>query len=81
MQIIAELEQQPRGIYCGSIGYLGFNGNVDLSIAIRTIIKNKNNLSFSVGGAITLASDPLAEYQESLLKGQKLMETLIDSSY
>jgi para-aminobenzoate synthetase component 1 len=77
MQIIGELEGVPRGVYCGSVGYFGFNGNVDLSIAIRTIVKNKNELSFSVGGAVTLASNPQAEYEESLLKGQKLMEAII----
>lgn len=80
MQIIEELEKCARGVYCGSIGYFGFNGNVDLSIAIRTIVKNHNKLSFAVGGAVTLSSNPQAEYEESLLKGQKLMETLIDFS-
>lgn len=76
MQIIEELESMKRGVYCGSIGYFSFNGSVDLSIAIRTLIKNNNDLRFYVGGAITLDSDPLEEYQETLVKGQKLSEIL-----
>lgn len=81
MQIIEELERLPRGVYCGSIGYFGFNGNVDLSVAIRTIVQKGNKISFGVGGAVTLNSDSIGEYNESVLKGQKLMEALLDSSY
>lgn len=76
MQIINELEKKSREVYCGSIGYFSLNGHIDLSIAIRTIIINQQKLSFSVGGAVTLKSDPLAEYQETMLKGQKLNEVL-----
>ncbi|MDQ5920008.1 MAG: Aminodeoxychorismate synthase [Pseudomonadota bacterium] len=78
MQVIEELEGgAQRGVYCGSIGYFGFNGNVDLSIAIRTLVGNNDELSFNVGGAITLYSDAEAEYNETLLKGQKLIEALL----
>jgi para-aminobenzoate synthetase component 1 len=77
MQIIDELEPDKRGVYCGSIGYFGFNSNVDLSITIRTLIKNNNNLRFYVGGAITLDSDPEKEYLETILKGQKITEVFI----
>ena len=76
MQVIEELEGNNRGIYCGSIGYFGFNGNVDLSIAIRTLVSDGDTLSFQVGGAITLDSDPEAEYNETLVKGQKLIEAI-----
>ncbi len=76
MQVIEELEDSSRGVYCGCIGYFGFNGNVDLSITIRTIIVNDNSLSFNVGGAITLDSDPISEYNETLLKAQKLIEAV-----
>ena len=76
MQIIEELENSSRGVYCGSIGYFGFNGNVDLSIAIRTIVVHNNELSFQVGGAVTLDSDPEDEYNETLIKGQKLLEAI-----
>ena len=76
MQIIEELEGRRRGVYCGSIGYFAFNGNVDLSIAIRTLIACNDELCYNVGGAITLDSDPLSEYYETLIKGQKLAEAI-----
>lgn len=77
MQIIDELENHtPRGVSYGSIGYLGFNGNIDLSVAIRTITIYNNELSFHAGGAVTLYSDPNAEYEETMLKAQKLFESL-----
>lgn len=76
-QIINQLEQgTKRGVSYGNIGYFGFNGNTDLSVAIRTITINNDNLSFHVGGAVTLHSDPYGEYTETMLKGQKLMESL-----
>ena len=76
MQVIEELEGICRGVYCGSIGYFSLNGNVDLSISIRTLVGTDNELSYNVGGAITLDSDPLAEYYETLIKGQKLAEAI-----
>ena len=76
MQLIEELESHNRGVYCGSIGYFGFNGNVDLSIAIRTLVTHEETLTFQVGGAVTLGSDPEAEYNETLVKGQKLIEAI-----
>ncbi|MCE3269179.1 MAG: pabB, partial [Burkholderiales bacterium] len=76
-QVINELERNtPRGISYGNIGYLGFNGNMDLSVAIRTITIFNNEISFHIGGAVTLHSDPVAEYEETMLKGQKLFECL-----
>ncbi len=76
MQIIDELERKYRGVYCGSIGYFSLNGNVDLSVAIRTIVINNSTISYHVGGAVTLDSNPIDEYNETLLKGQKLNEAL-----
>jgi para-aminobenzoate synthetase component I len=76
MQIINELEKTPREVYCGSIGYFSLNGKIDLSIAIRTLIVKQQTISLHVGGAITLKSDPNEEYQESMLKGQRLLESL-----
>lgn len=76
MQIIKELEQNtPRGVSYGNIGYLGLNGNIDLSVSIRTISIYNDLLSFHVGGAVTLGSDPLAEYEETMLKGQAFFES------
>jgi para-aminobenzoate synthetase component 1 len=76
MEIISELEQQTRGPYCGSLGYLAFNGDMDLSVIIRTYFIHKNKLFFSAGGAIVLDSIPEEEYQESLIKANALIRAL-----
>ena len=76
MEVIEELEPTRRGIYCGAIGYLGFNGTMNTSIAIRTMVITKRALSFSVGGGIVMDSDPEAEYQETLDKARGLMWAL-----
>ena len=74
MEIIAEIEGQRRGIYCGSIGYFGFNGLVDLNIAIRTAMFEGDVARFSGGGGITARSEPAAEYEETLVKVKRIME-------
>lgn len=76
MEIIYECESVNRAIYCGNVGYLGFNQNIDLSIAIRTIQINEDNLSYQVGGAVVLDSDPEAEYQETLQKGAAIRDAI-----
>ncbi len=76
MEIIEELEPTKRGLYTGSIGYLGFNGNIDLSIVIRTIFIKDNRAYFSVGGGIVADSDPEAEYQETMDKARALIDAL-----
>ncbi len=76
MEIIEELEPIKRGVYTGSIGYIGFNGNMDLNIAIRTICVKDEKVHFSVGGGIVADSDPDAEYQETLDKAKGMMEAL-----
>lgn len=68
MRIIDELEESPRGIYSGSIGWVGFNGYTDLSIVIRTIVLKDQVATFGVGGAIIEASEPEDEFQETLIK-------------
>jgi para-aminobenzoate synthetase component 1 len=77
MEIIASLEPTLRGPYCGSIGYLGFNGCADLSITIRTYVMRGNKLTFQTGGAVTIDSDPTEEFEETLAKAQALRRTLI----
>ncbi|QJP12244.1 aminodeoxychorismate synthase component I [Starkeya sp. ORNL1] len=72
MEIIAELEGRPRGLYCGSIGYIGFDGAMDLNIAIRTVTVENGEASFGVGGGITMLSDPAQERAESLTKAERL---------
>jgi para-aminobenzoate synthetase component I len=74
MEVIAEIEQQGRGVYCGSIGYFGFNGQVDLNIAIRTAMFAQGTARFQGGGGITARSEPAAEYDETLTKVNRIME-------
>jgi para-aminobenzoate synthetase component 1 len=85
MEIIEELEPVRRGIYCGSIGYLGFDGQADLNIVIRSLIYHKDKAYLNVGGGITYDSDPLAEYLETLDKARALLRALgiteFDGSY
>jgi para-aminobenzoate synthetase component 1 len=76
MEIIDELEPTRRSVYTGSIGYLGFNGDIDLNIVIRTIIVKDSKAYFQVGGAIVYDSEPEAEYLETLDKGRALMRAL-----
>ena len=76
MEIIDELEPTQRNVYTGSIGYIGFNGDMDLNIAIRTIIKKDDNVYFQVGGGMTWDSNPADEYQETLDKAQSIMKAL-----
>ena len=74
MEIIDELEPHRRHIYTGSIGYISFHDTMDLSIAIRTATIYNGKIIFSVGGGIVFDSDPLDEYEETIHKGQTLME-------
>ncbi|MDV2989137.1 MAG: aminodeoxychorismate synthase component I [Dehalogenimonas sp.] len=76
MEIIEELEPHRRGIYTGAIGYLGFNGDMDLNIAIRTIVTRKNQAFFQTGGAVTYDSDPETEYQETRHKAWAMFQAL-----
>ena len=70
MEIIQELEQRPRGVYCGAIGWLGFNGESEFNITIRTLVRDGNNLSYQVGAGIVADSIPEQEYQETLHKAE-----------
>jgi aminodeoxychorismate synthase component I len=70
MEIIAELEAAPRGIYCGAIGWLGFNGESQFNIAIRTLVRDGGKLSYHVGAGIVADSMPEAEYAETMHKGE-----------
>ena len=76
MEIIEELEPVKRSVYTGAVGYISFAGDMDLSIAIRTLIIKGDKVYFSVGGGIVADSDPEAEYQETLDKAQGLMLAL-----
>jgi para-aminobenzoate synthetase component I len=78
MMHIDKLEKFSRGIYSGSIGWIDTKGNTDLSIIIRTIISDTKTKKgyIQVGGAIVKDSNPLAEYDESLLKGEKILQII-----
>ena len=76
MQIIAELERAPRGLYCGAIGYVSATGAMDFNIPIRTIVLHGGTATFHAGAGIVWDSEPAAEYQETLAKARTLIEAL-----
>lgn len=76
MQIIDELEPTQRSVYTGAIGYIGFNGDADLNIAIRTFIMKDKTVYFQVGSGIVADSDEEEEYQETMHKARALIESL-----
>ena len=76
MEIIEELEPNRRGVYCGSIGYIGYNGNMDSNIAIRTLVHSNNSMRFWAGGGIVNDSGLDAEYQESFDKAAAMLSLL-----
>jgi len=76
MEIIEELEPVRRSLYCGSLGYISACGNMDTSIAIRTLVCDRNKMYCWGGGGIVADSETETEYQESLAKVKVLMDTL-----
>ena len=76
MEIIEELEPHRRGVYCGAIGYMGFDGNMDMNIAIRTILHRQQHMYFFAGGGIVQDSNAEAEYQETFDKAAAMMRLL-----
>jgi para-aminobenzoate synthetase component 1 len=81
MEIIEELEPVRRGVYTGSIGYIGFDGRVDLNIAIRTLVNKDDQVYLQVGGGIVFDSNPELEYEETLHKAKALLKSLGVSSF
>tara|TARA_B100000579_G_C22431796_1_gene665656 strand:- start:233 stop:691 length:459 start_codon:yes stop_codon:yes gene_type:complete len=78
MELIEKYEDTLRGLYSGTIGYIQPNGDCDFNVVIRSVLYNKQSqyLSFMVGGAITIDSDPEMEYQECLLKAKSIFKLL-----
>jgi para-aminobenzoate synthetase component I len=76
MEIIRDLEQVARGPYCGTIAWLGFDGAMDSSIVIRTVVRTEGALVAQAGGGIVAESDPEREYEESITKVKPLLSIL-----
>ena len=76
MQIIEQLEGERRGVYCGAIGYTGFDGNMNSNIAIRTLVHRNDQICCWAGGGIVADSGMAAEYQETLYKASAMLELL-----
>lgn len=76
MEVIAELEPTARGPYTGSLFAVGMNGSVDSNLLIRTFVWRHGWLQCSVGGGIVVASDPAAEYEETLHKAAGMLQAL-----
>jgi para-aminobenzoate synthetase component 1 len=76
MQVIEKYEERKRGLYSGAVGYFKPKGDFDFNVVIRSLLYNSKNkyLSFQVGGAITIKSDPVKEYEECLIKAKALLK-------
>jgi para-aminobenzoate synthetase component 1 len=75
-EIIGQLEGFVRGAYCGSLGYVGFDGTADFNLLIRTFVVGPDSITCAVGGGITASSDPAAEYAETLHKAEGMLRVL-----
>ncbi|RNE48527.1 aminodeoxychorismate synthase component I [Corynebacterium alimapuense] len=76
MEIIDRLEQGPRGVYSGALGYFSLDGGMDLSMVIRSIVADDAGISYGVGGAVIALSDPVGEYEEIITKSAPLLRLL-----
>jgi para-aminobenzoate synthetase component 1 len=80
MEIIEELEPHRRGVYCGAIGYIGYDGNMDVNIAIRTLVLSRGEVRFWAGGGIVADSTMEEEYQETFDKAAAMLKLLQQAS-
>jgi anthranilate synthase component 1 len=76
MEIIHELEEQPRGAYGGAVGYISYNGNIDFAITIRTLEVSRGAVSLQVGAGIVSDSDPGREFEETNHKAKGLQKAV-----
>lgn len=76
MELIDKLEDGPRGVYSGALGYFSLDGAMDLSMVIRTIVADGDAVSYGVGGAILALSDPVEEFAETVTKARPLTALL-----
>jgi para-aminobenzoate synthetase len=79
MEIIDRLEDGPRGVYSGSLGWFSLAGAMDLNIVIRTLVASGEEVSFGVGGAIVALSDPDEEYEETVVKSRAMVSALLEA--
>jgi anthranilate synthase component 1 len=79
MQIIAELERHPRGLYAGAVGYAGFNGTLECAIAIRTLVARGGRVEFSTGAGIVADSVPGKEFEETEAKARAMVEAVLSA--
>ena len=76
MEIIEELEPNRRGLYAGAVGYIGFSGNMDTAIAIRTLVVKEQTAYLGVGAGIVADSVPESEFEETMNKGRALLKAV-----
>jgi anthranilate synthase component 1 len=76
MEIIAEMEPEKRGPYAGAAGYFSFSGNMDMAIAIRTMVVSKGVAYVQAGCGVVYDSVPQREYEESMNKARALLKAL-----
>ena len=76
MEIIQDLEETPRSVYTGALGYIGAGGRSLFNIPIRTLTKTGQKVCFHAGGGIVIDSDPLAEYEEMMVKAEGMIQSL-----
>jgi para-aminobenzoate synthetase len=79
MEIIDRLEEGPRGVYSGSLGWFALSGAMDINIVIRTLVASGDQVSFGVGGAIVALSDPEEEYEETRVKSRAMVTALLEA--
>ncbi|MFJ8674933.1 aminodeoxychorismate synthase component I [Streptomyces sp. NPDC093589] len=80
MEIIDRLEEGPRGVYSGSLGWFSLGGAADLNIVIRTLVATEDRVSFGVGGAIVALSDPEEEFEETVVKSRAMVTAVLASA-
>jgi len=76
MEIIEELEAEPRSLYCGSLGYFSDSGHCDFNILIRNLEFRDNTITCWGGGGITIDSEVDDEYEESITKIKRIMDVV-----
>jgi para-aminobenzoate synthetase len=76
MEVVADVETTPRGVYAGALGWIGGDGRADLGVVIRTLVAHDGAYTFGTGGGITVRSDAASEYDETRWKAARLLRAL-----